>query len=309
MKHTILGAGGSIGNPLAYEILKANEPVRLVSRSGFSIEGAETLKADISSYEEVLKSVQNSDVVYIAAGLAYDRKVWADLWPKIMKNAINACKEVHAKLIFFDNVYMYGKVDGKMTETTPYNPCSKKGEIRAQVAVMLEEEMKRNNLKAVIARAADLYGPYATTTSVPFLMVFDNLLKGKKAQWMVDASTPHSFSYTMDCARAMKLISAKDECFGQVWHMPTFNPPITGKEFIGLAAKETGADPNYSVLKKWMVGMAGLFNKTVHETYEMLYQAEKEYYFDSSKFNDFFSYKPTSYADGIKETVEFLKSN
>jgi nucleoside-diphosphate-sugar epimerase len=307
MNHTILGAGGSVGNPLALELVKAGENVRLVSRSSFSMPGTETFKADISSYEETLKSIQNSEVVYICAGLAYDLKVWTEFWPKIMQNAIDACKKVNAKLIFFDNVYMYGKVDGKMTETTPYNPCSKKGEIRAKIAGLLEDEMKRNNIRAIIARSADLYGPFATKSSVPFIMAIDNLMKGKKAQWLIDAGIPHSFSYTMDCARAMKLLSARDECFNQVWHMPTCNPPITGKTFIELVAKETGADPKYSVLKKWMVGMAGMFNKTVRETYEMLYQAEMEYYFDSTKFEEFFGYKPVSYPEGIQETVAFLK--
>jgi hypothetical protein len=45
-----------------------------------------------------------------------------------MDNAIEACKRARAKLIFFENVYMYGKVSGPMTEETPFNPCSKKGE-------------------------------------------------------------------------------------------------------------------------------------------------------------------------------------
>jgi nucleoside-diphosphate-sugar epimerase len=306
MKHTILGAGGSIGNPLANELLKANESVRLVSRSGFSIPGAESFKADISSYEQVLASVQNSDVVYICAGLAYDVKVWADLWPKIMKNAIEACKQVRAKLVFFDNVYMYGKVNGKMTEETPYNPCSKKGEIRARVAGMLEEEMKTRSINAIIARAADLYGPHATTTSVAFILAIDNLMKGKKAQWMANAEMPHSMTYTLDCARAMVLLSSRDECYNQVWHMPTFNPPVDGKTFIEMAAKEIGADPKYTVLKKWMVVMAGLFSKTVKESYEMLYQNEHEYWFDSTKFNDFFRYQPVTYEQGIRETIEYL---
>ena len=38
---------------------------------------------------------------------------------------------------FFDNVYIYGKGDGVMTETTPYNPCSRKEEIRAKVSEIL----------------------------------------------------------------------------------------------------------------------------------------------------------------------------
>src|ERR1039458_6465894 len=113
MKHTILGAGGSIGNSLTNELLKSNESVRLVSRSSYSLKGAESFKADISSYEETSKSVEGSDFVYLLAGLPYDRKVWSELWPKIMKNVIDACKNHNAKLIFFDNVYMYGKVEGK----------------------------------------------------------------------------------------------------------------------------------------------------------------------------------------------------
>jgi putative NADH-flavin reductase len=100
MKHTILGAGGSIGNALTYELLKTKEDVRLVSRSNYSIPGTESFKADIISYEETLKSIKNSDIVYLCVGLPYDSKIWSDLWPRIMQNSIDACKSVNAKLIF-----------------------------------------------------------------------------------------------------------------------------------------------------------------------------------------------------------------
>jgi len=308
MKHTILGAGGSIGNALTYELLKTNEDVRLVSRRNYSIPRTESFKADISSYEETLLSVKNSDIVYLCAGLKYDSKTWADLWPKIMQNTIDVCKNVGAKLIFFDNVYMYGRVSGKMLETTPYNPCSKKGEIRARIALQLESEMKQNNIKAIIARSADLYGPYAIKTSVPYILAIDKLMKGKKAQWLIDVNKSHSFTYTMDCATGLTLLSNRNECYNQIWHLPTFNPGIDGKTFIELAAKELGVDPNYSVLKKWMIKMVGLFDKTISESVEMIYQSEFEYYFDSTKFDDFFKYQPKPYKDGIHETIEFFKN-
>jgi nucleoside-diphosphate-sugar epimerase len=307
MKHTILGAGGSIGNALTYELIKSGEPVRLVSRSSYSIPGTESFRADLTSYKETLESIKNSDVVYLCAGLRYDVRVWSEQWPKIMQNVIDACKNARAKLVFFDNVYMYGKVEGKMTESTPYNPCSKKGEIRAKIAAQLESEFKQKNIRAIIARAADLYGPYGDRSSVPYIMAIGNLIKGKKAQWMVDVHTPHSYTYTLDCARALALLSARDECFNQTWHMPTFNPPIDGKTFIELTAKEAGSDPSFFVLKKWMIRMAGLFDRTIYELYEMLYQSEYNYYFDSTKFNDFFHYQPVPYAQGIHETVEFYK--
>ena len=307
MNHTILGAGGSIGNALTYELLKSKKKIRLVSRSGYNIGGTEVFKADIGSYKETLDSVRDSEIVYLCAGLKYDSRVWSELWPRIMKNTIDACKSVGAKLIFFDNVYMYGKVDGKMTESTPYNPCSKKGEIRAKIATQLETEVKQKNIQAIIARAADLYGPYATKTSLPYIMAIDKMMKGNKAQWMVNANTLHSFTYTLDCAKAMAMLSAKDEYFNQTWHMPTFNPPVDGKTFIQIIARETGTIYEYLILKKWMIRMGGLFDRTIHELYEMLYQNEYNYYFDSSKFNDRFHYMPIDYLQGINETIEFLR--
>ena len=307
MKHTILGAGGSIGNALTHELLKTKEDVRLVSRSNYSVPGTESFKADITSYDETLKSVKDSDFVYLCAGLTYDSKVWAELWPKVMQNTINACKSVNAKLVFFDNVYMYGKVDGKMTETTPYNPCSRKGETRAKIVMLLENEIRKKNINAIIARSADLYGPYATKTSVPYILVFDKLLYGKKAQWIIDVNKLHSFTFTIDAAKGLVLLSSRNECLNQIWHLPTCNPPIDGEKFIELVGKELGIVPDYTVLQKWMVKMIGFFNKTVFESYEMLYQSEFDYYFDSTKFNNYFNFNPKLYSAGIYETLEFLK--
>ncbi len=305
--HTILGAGGSVGNALTQELLSRNEHVRLVSRSKFSWPGAESVRGDVTSLSSTLEAVKGSDIVYLCVGLPYETKVWQELWPKVISNTIEACKVSKAKLIFFDNVYMYGKVDGKMTEDTRYNPCSRKGEIRANVARQLENEIRQGNLSAIIARAADLYGPYATRSSIPYLLVIDRLRKGHKAQWMVNPHSVHSCSYTLDCARGLLLLAAHPASFNQVWHLPTKNPPITGKAFIETVARELGVEPRYSVLKKWMLRLAGLRDATIREVYEMLYQIEFDYYFDSSKFERHFNYTPTSYSDGIAETIRFLQ--
>jgi len=42
-----------------------------------------------------------------------------------------------------------------MTEETPFNPCSRKGEIRAKVATTLINEWMLGALIAMIARSAD----------------------------------------------------------------------------------------------------------------------------------------------------------
>ena len=156
---TMLGAGGPIGDELA-KILAANhQPFRLVAatRSQWREGKYSPLTWPIESRR--FGQWQGSSVVHLLVGLKYDHRVWQELWPRIMANTIEACKRAQAKLIFFDNVYMYGKVDGAMTEETPYAPCSKKGEIRAKIATTLMNEVKAGNLSAMIARAADFYGP------------------------------------------------------------------------------------------------------------------------------------------------------
>jgi nucleoside-diphosphate-sugar epimerase len=307
MKHTILGAGGSIGNALTYTLLRNGEEVRLVSREIHPLEGTEYLKGDLISYADTLEGVKRSDVVYLCVGLPYDVKIWKERWPKIIRNTIDACKEVGAKLIFFDNVYMYGKVDGIMTEETVYNPISRKGEVRAEIAGLLEEEMQKNELDVIIARAADLYGPFGTpVTSVPYMMVFDRLMHGKTAQWMADVNQPHSYTYIPDCAEGLYLLAKENIAWNQIWHLPTHSPAIDGRTFIELASREIGVKPKYMILSKSLMRFGKLFSKIAGEAYEMLYQNEYPYHFDSSKFNRHFDYVPVDYEEGIRKTIQWI---
>ncbi|MDR3627679.1 MAG: NAD-dependent epimerase/dehydratase family protein [Ignavibacteriaceae bacterium] len=308
-KHIILGAGGAIGVPLANELLTNNEKIKLVSRKLHSIPNVESVIADLTNQNQVKDVIEENSMVYLLAGLQYNIKVWQESWPVIMKNTIEACKAKNAKLIFFDNVYMYGKVNGKMTEDTPVNPCSRKGEVRAKIAELLLSEIKQKNISALIARAADFYGPYSSNSSVPYLMVFSNLVKGKKAQWLANVNVKHSYSYTLDCSKGLYLLSKDNRSFNQIWHLPTASPAITGKEFIELTAKYLNVKPTYTVLTKWMVKAAGLFNKTIKEVSEMLYQNEYEYEFDSSKFEKHFHFTPTPYEKGIESTLKFFKES
>jgi len=301
---TILGSGGAIGNELVKELIARNESIRLVSRNPKQVPGvAEAVTADLSNFADTAKAVSGSRVAFLLAGLKYDLKVWRELWPSIMRNAIEACKRSNARLVFFDNVYMYGKVEGVMTEETPFCPCSKKGEVRAEIASMLLNEINAGNLTALIARSADFYGP-RVQTGVPNRLVFDKLATGAKAMCLINDSVKHSFSYTPDAGRSLALLADAEDAWNQTWHVPTAPDPPTGKEFIRLAAKEFGVQPKYRVINRPMFKVAGLFDTATRELYEMLYQYELDYVFDSTKFNSRFQFRPTSYASGIQKVAQ-----
>jgi len=301
--HTILGAGGVIADGLARELIREQVPVRLVSRHPAVFPGATTFQADITDQRQAIAAIRGSSVVYLCVGLKYDYSVWRQQWPKIMTYTIEACQQAGARLIFFDNVYMYGRVDGPMTEETPYDPCSRKGDLRARIATQLMSEVRKGNITASIARAADFYGPQADRTSVANLLVFANLSRAKKAQWLMNTAVRHSFTYTPDAAKALYILAKEESSWNQAWHLPTAAHPLTGEEFIRSAAAALGTAPSCKILGKWMIRMGGLFDRTIAELGEMLYQYEFEYLFDSSKFEKAFGFQPTSYEEGIKATA------
>ncbi|MDF1567785.1 MAG: hypothetical protein P1P77_07165 [Spirochaetaceae bacterium] len=271
----------------------------LVSRSGRTVSGTKAIAADALNYHDLLKALPEGSAVYVLVGLPYQRSVWRAQWPLLIKNIIQICAERRAFLLFFDNVYMYGPVNGAMTETAPHRPTSEKGKVRSQVADALLDAFSSGKVNGVIARSADFYGPGADLNGIPNLVILKRLMAEKSAQWIIDADKVHSLTYTPDCGRALPLLTADESSYNQVWHLPTAHPPMTMRRFA-----EIGTQARMSVLPMWMLKLAGLFDKTMRELPEMGYQNDRDYIFDSSKFERHFDFKPTSYKQGIRKTID-----
>ena len=213
---TILGANGVIATELAKALPKYTDKIRLVSRNPKRVnETDELFTADLLDSEKTVRAIDGSEVVYLTAGLTYNIKIWREQCPVIMRNVIEGFKKHNSKLVFFDNVYCYGKVTGWMTEETPMNPVSEKGKVRQQIAGMILDEVKKGTLTALIARAPDFYGPN-TPQSFVNVMVFENFKKGKKAQLLVSDKFLHSFIYTPDAGKATAILGNTTSAFNQI---------------------------------------------------------------------------------------------
>lgn len=297
--HTILGANGVIAQELSRALAEFRQDIRQVSRTPRKVNPTdETFVADLLDSQATVNAVFGSEVVYLVAGLKYDATVWQEQWPRVMRNAIDACKQHGARLVFFDNVYAYGRVDGMMTEHTPFNPTSKKGEVRAKIATMLLDEMHSGNLQAMIVRSADFYGPGAIQ-SFPHATVFDRLKSGKAPQWIGNPNTVHTFTFTPDAGRAVAMLGRSSDAYGQTWHLPTTKEPLTGKDFVGLACDLAGQPFKLQVAPGWMLKLMGIFVPVLRENEEMMYQFEYDYRFDSSKIESALGLQPTPYRHGI----------
>lgn len=301
---TILGANGTIGTLLAKELNAFTDKIRLVSRNPKMINPTdELMPADLRDPNQIEKAIAGSEVVYLLVGLDYNLKVWREHWPKLMRATIDACIKHNAKLVFFDNMYLYSKESvSHMTEESEINPPSEKGKVRKEVAEMLMDAVKSGKLTALIARAADFYGPKNERS---FLMevVYKNLKKGKSPMWFITPDKYHSFTFTPDAAKATAVLGNSSDAFNQVWHVPTDNTRITGREMAQLFMDEMKVSKKVQAMPLWMIRLVGLFVPFMKEMPEMLYQYDRDYFFDSSKYEKCFGIKATSYREGVKQSV------
>jgi nucleoside-diphosphate-sugar epimerase len=190
-----------------------------------------------------------------------------------------------------------------MTEESPIAPATEKGKVRAELIKMIFDAIEKRKLTAMVTRSADFYGKNVKTGFLN-IGVIDNFKKNKKAFWQSDANKIHSFTYVPDAAKAVALLGNTPDAYNQVWHLPTSFQRWTGKEFVNYVAKQMHVKPRYYILSKLMISLFGMFSPTLRELKEMQYQNDRDYFFDSSKFQKKFVLQPTTYEKGIADSIE-----
>jgi len=283
--HTILGANGQIGHELAVQLQRDySQDIRLVSRKPEKIHPTDQIfSADLLDAKQTLNAVEGSAVVYLTAGLPMDTRLWVAQWPVLMRNVIDACAAHRVPLVYFDNTYMYPQTHQPQTEETLFQPYGEKGKVRGEITRALLTAMEQGRVTALICRAPEFYGP-GKTQSITNTTVINNLLAGKKAKVFLRDDTLRSLIYTPDASRAMALLGNTPDAFNQSWHLPCDDHRLTYRQFIELAAGIFKTDPHYTVLKKWQLKLAGLFNPTVRDAAELLPRYEVDNIFVSDKF-------------------------
>ena len=63
------------------------------------------------------------------------------------------------------------------------------------------------------------------------------------------------------------------------------------------------ASKKVMVLPMFMLKVLGVFVPLMREMPEMMYQYDRDYFFDSSKFNKYSNFTPTTYEMGVKQIV------
>lgn len=301
--HIVLGASGAIGQAVISELKFRNLKIRAVGRNKL-LSGIEFLNADLLDLDQTINAVAGGSHVYLCIGITYNSKAWLEEWPNVMENVIIACEKARARLIFLDNVYMYGPLlKVPFDETHEQNPISQKGLARKKVADLLLRAHNTGRVRAVIGRSADFYGPNAINGSF-YIAFLERMLKKKSPQYLGKTDIKHTYSYSYDNGRALVSLALDEGTFGQVWHLPV-SEPITLEEIILKFNRILGTNYKVSIIPRYLLGAMGIFIPILREVKEMLYQIDNNYIMNCDKFmNRFPDFKLTSLDEGIKEMIK-----
>ncbi len=307
--HVILGTG-AIGRAIAEELVRRGESVRMVNRSGKMDEvpaGVEVVASDLYDPAKVREVTRGAKAVYQSAQPEYFQ--WPEKFPLLQRSIIAGLTGGNAKLVLVENLYMYGETNGKpLTEATPYNAHTHKGRVRAEISQAAFDAHKQGHVRITAGRGGNFFGPWGTDSTMG-ARAFYPLLQGKPAQLIGRTDLPHTHTFVKDFGKALVILGERQEADGQAWHVPNDRPTMTQAELIRWFAEEAGVEPKISSMGKAMLAIGGLFIPEAKETVEMMYEFEKPFVVDSSKFETTFGMKATPMREAIKATVEWYKTH
>jgi nucleoside-diphosphate-sugar epimerase len=305
IENVIFGTG-PLGLAVAARLVASGQRVRLVNRSGKADapQGVEVVAADVTDPAAARKVCEGAAVVFHCASGPYGR--WAQTLPPIMAGIIEGASRAGARLVYGDNLYAYGPVDGPIRESLPYRPIGPTTRVRAQLATTLMNAHAAGTVRATIGRASDFYGPRARQSKVGDGVVA-RALAGKPAQALGDPDTVHTYTFIHDFAAGLVTLAQRDEALGEVWHVPSAET-VTTRRFIEMVFQQIKQPARLQRVPRLMISMLGIFVPAMRAVTETLYQSERPWVVDHSKFARAFGSRPTPHEQAIAETLAWFQS-
>jgi nucleoside-diphosphate-sugar epimerase len=296
---------GPLGIAVAGRLMSAGQRVRLVNRSGKADapQGVEVIAADVTDPAAAQRVCAGAAVAFHCASGPYGR--WAQTLPPIMNGIIEGAAAAGARLVYGDNLYAYGPVDGPIREDLPYRPIGPTTRTRAQVATTLMNAHAAGKVRATIGRASDFYGPRARQSKVGD-GVFARALAGKPAQALGDPDALHTCTFINDFAAGLVTLAQRNEALGEVWHIPSAET-ITTRQFIEMVFHQVGQPARLQRVPRLMISMLGVFIPPMRAVNETLYQSERPWVVDHGKFARAFGSRPTPHEKAIAETLAWFQ--
>lgn len=304
--HVVLGYG-PLGRAVCAELLRHGADVAVVTRSTPEDlpEQLRSTRADLTDAEASRVALADAVVVYHCLNAPYSR--WPEVLPTLAEGVLAGADDAGATLVYGDNLYAYGQVDGLIHEGLPETATFPNGRVRAQVARRLLAAHTAGDLPVVIARGSDFFGPHVRI-SLAGSNIVGRLLAGQRPQSIGNPDLPHTLTFIEDFAAAMIRLGAAHDTHGRAWHVP--NPPTESiRAFAGRVAHAAGVENLPLQVAPYLAMRAfAPFVPSLRALLQVRYQTVRPWVVDHSAYAERFSDHASAWDDAVQRTVDWYRA-
>jgi len=307
----VVGANGGIGQEACIALKRHGWQVRALVRTpptDAKADGITWFKGDAMRSADVLAAAKGVDVIVHAVNPPGYRG-WDKVVLPMLDNTIEAARLTGARIVLPGTIYNFGTdAFPLLREDSPQHPCSRKGEIRAQMEHRLSQA-SRSGVRTLILRCGDFIGPRAGNS-----WFSQGLTKPgnpvKTVSYPGDYTVGHAWAYLPDVGETMaRLLDREDELadfdvfhFGGYW--------LDGYGMRDAVRRATG-NPNVGLARFpwWLVDVSAPFNETLRELRKMRYLWKSPAQLADEKLVAFLGEKPyTPIDDALRATLASMHS-
>lgn len=296
----ILGASGGIGGEMLRQLVARGWKVRALKRglgvANHMADGVEWIEGDAMNALDVSKASEGCSVIVHAVNPPGYRG-WSQLVLPMIDNTIAAAASQGATIVLPGTVYNFGPdAFPVLREDSSQRPLTRKGKIRVELETRLREASERGDVRTIVVRAGDFFGPNARNNWLSQGMI-------RPGEVPAEVKLPgapgigHQYAYLPDVAATMiALLDMRDKLprFAS-YHMAGYWDR-DGTEFgraIQRVVESHGAKtPKLKAFPWWLIRLAAPFNETLREMMEMRYLWRRTVRMENQRLRDVLGCEP-----------------
>lgn len=271
----ILGATGGIGGAVARTLKARGWMIRALNRDAAKAAARspdfEWVQGDAMNAADVLTAAKGASLIVHAVNPAGYRN-WGTLVLPMIDNTIAAAHATGAMVLLPGTIYNFGPdAFPLLQETSPQNPVTAKGRIRAEMERRLEAASEKG-VRVIILRAGDFFGPGAAnnwfsqglvTPGKPVASITYPGSKGTGHQWAYLPDVAETMARLVD-RRAMLPVFA-------VYHMQGFWDDDGTKMVAAIRRASGNPRAKVKAFPWWLMPFVAPFVPLLKELREMRY--------------------------------------
>lgn len=271
---TVLGSNGHLGHAAMVGFRDAGWAVTgLARRNRKPVEGTAFRAGDADDVAMVKAAIKDADVVVNGLHLRYDR--WGNgRAERQLQVVLDAMAGSGKTLMFPGTIYNYRATDRTVSPDLRQSGEKPRGAIRIRLEEMLRRAAEAGDIRVIILRAGDFFGPGNADEWFGQAMLMD-AAKGRLYH-LADRKLRHSWAYLPDLGRAFARLAEQRKGL----------MPFENFHFVGhwvshgqiMEAIQAGLGRRLAVrpMPWWMLRAMGLVDPVMRDIYRMRYLWDNE---------------------------------